>query len=255
MTEAFIYLRVSTPRQKEQGVSLGSDDDPGFQEQKCREFCKLRGWEVVSVERDAASGRSMRKRDGLARQVAAARKAKGVAVVYAVARLGRSVQLLHNLLADLEACGASFASATESIDTSTAMGRAFFGLLAIFAQLESDQISERVKAAFAHIRKTKGGRTHGVAKYGWTLNHETGELIENPAEQRVISYIVLCRNMKPRPTWATITEALNARGWTTRKGLAWNHAGTKQLGERFVREWKKQQAARERAARKGRNAG
>ena len=40
----------------------------------------------------------------------------------------------------------------ESIDTTTAMGWAFIGILAIWARLESDQISERVRKAMPVAR-------------------------------------------------------------------------------------------------------
>src|SRR5207249_12310701 len=53
---------------------------------------------------------------------------------------------------ELRANGKQFARVEESIDTTTAMGWAFIGILAIWARLESDQISERVRKAMPVAR-------------------------------------------------------------------------------------------------------
>jgi DNA invertase Pin-like site-specific DNA recombinase len=43
-------------------------------------------------------------------------------------------------------------SASEAFDTSTPMGRAMLGMIATFAELEADLVSERTKAALAAVR-------------------------------------------------------------------------------------------------------
>lgn len=48
---------------------------------------------------------------------------------------------------------------TEALDLTTATGRAMAGLLAIFAEFESEILRERVKTGIAHARQK--GKNHG----------------------------------------------------------------------------------------------
>ncbi len=67
-------------------------------------------------------------------------------------RIHRNVRNFYEMVDELRAHGKQFASVDESIDTTTATGWAFIGILAIWAQLESDQISERVRKAMPVAR-------------------------------------------------------------------------------------------------------
>ena len=58
---------------------------------------------------------------------------------------------------NMEAAGIELVSMTESIDTTTPMGRMFLTICAAFAQMERDLISERTKAGIA-AHKARGGR-------------------------------------------------------------------------------------------------
>lgn len=56
----------------------------------------------------------------------------------------------------------NFISMNENFDTSTPLGRAMIGILSVFAQLERDQIKERMgmsKEARAKEGKWQGGST------------------------------------------------------------------------------------------------
>lgn len=67
-------------------------------------------------------------------------------VVYKVDRLARSLRALLVLQDKLAAAGVTLRSLTEPIDTSTPIGRAFFQLLGVFAELERNLIRERTAA-------------------------------------------------------------------------------------------------------------
>jgi DNA invertase Pin-like site-specific DNA recombinase len=56
--------------------------------------------------------------------------------------------------------GVDFVSINDSIDTSTAMGKFFFRIMASIAELERDIISERTRSGLqaARFRRRKGGR-------------------------------------------------------------------------------------------------
>ncbi|GBF28162.1 DNA-invertase hin [bacterium MnTg02] len=64
-------------------------------------------------------------------------------VVTRLDRLGRSLRDLANLAHEIEAKGAALRVLEQSVDTSTSAGKAFFGMLAVFAQFETDVRRER----------------------------------------------------------------------------------------------------------------
>jgi len=75
-------------------------------------------------------------------------------------RLGGSERIIIETLHDLEARGVNIKSLTEPmIDTTTPMGRALFGIVAVFAQLRVDTIRENTKRGLAHARSQ--GRVGG----------------------------------------------------------------------------------------------
>lgn len=81
-------------------------------------------------------------------------------VVWKMDRLGRSLSELLGLLEALNKRGVAFQSLTESIDTTTATGRAMFQMIGILAELERSLIGERTKAGreAAKARGVKMGR-------------------------------------------------------------------------------------------------
>jgi site-specific DNA recombinase len=80
-------------------------------------------------------------------------------VVYKLDRAGRSVRIIFDFLEYLGATKVDLVSATESFNTTTAMGRAFLGLIAIFAALERDTITER--SDDGRLRIVRAGCWHG----------------------------------------------------------------------------------------------
>ncbi len=87
-------------------------------------------------------------------------------VVYKLDRLGRSTKHLYQMMDHLEKHEIGFMSLTESVDTTTPMGKMVFAIFAAMAQLERDLISERTKAglAAARARGRKGGRKPKLTK-------------------------------------------------------------------------------------------
>lgn len=63
--------------------------------------------------------------------------------VWKLDRFGRDARDVFNRIHELGQRGVSFRSLMDNFDTTTALGKAFFGLQVIFAQLERDQIVER----------------------------------------------------------------------------------------------------------------
>ncbi|EBR5098879.1 recombinase family protein [Salmonella enterica] len=73
-------------------------------------------------------------------------------VVWKLDRLGRSVKNLVALISELHERNIHFQSLTDSIDTSTSMGRFFFHVMSALAEMERELIVERTNAGLAAAR-------------------------------------------------------------------------------------------------------
>ncbi len=183
MGTAIGYVRVSTGGQAEEGVSLAA------QEAKIRQWTELHDHEVLSVHEDAGiSGAEMTQRPGLQEAIKRVCKAKGTLVVYSLSRLARSTRDTLTIADTLDKAGAELVSISEKIDTTSASGKMVFRLLAVLAEFERDQISERTKVALQHMR-ANGRRISRYAPYGCDLSPDGQELIPNAKEVRVIARI------------------------------------------------------------------
>lgn len=80
-------------------------------------------------------------------------------VVYSLSRLSRGMKHLVELGERFEEGGIGLVSLTESIDTSTAMGRFVYTMLAALAAMERDLLAERTRAGLAAARAA--GRVGG----------------------------------------------------------------------------------------------
>lgn len=74
-------------------------------------------------------------------------------IVWKLDRLGRNVVDLYRKMEDMANRGVKFRSIMDQFDTSTAMGKAMFGMMAVFAQFERDQTIERTKRGLQAARE------------------------------------------------------------------------------------------------------
>ena len=135
------YARVSTDLQ-----------DPSLQIDALEEAGAEHIWtERVSGRRD--------DRPELAELLTYARSGD-VLVVWRLDRLGRSVEHLVRLLAELEERGIEFRSLTEALDTTTPGGRLVFHVFAAVAEFTADLTRARTRAGLeaARRRGRRGGR-------------------------------------------------------------------------------------------------
>lgn len=166
MKKAAIYVRVSTAAKVRAGADSAYEQNPEVQEQPLRLLAEQRGWSVVRVYSDRASG-AKENRPGIKELMADARRgAFQVVLVWRFDRFARSVEQLVSALADFRSLRVDFVSHQESLDTSTAIGKAMFTIIAAMAELERSVIRERVQAGLDYARKngTKTGRAIGRPK-------------------------------------------------------------------------------------------
>lgn len=208
MTTAIGYIRVSTEGQAVDGVSLDA------QRAKIAAWCELNDYALSAVHVDAGiSGKSTDNRPGL--QAALQDCKKGYAlVVYSLSRLARSTRDTIEISERLAKPGADLVSLSEKIDTTTAAGKMVFRMMAVLAEFERDQISERTTTAM-QFKKAKGERV-GAVPYGFDLDSDGITLIENEAEQAVIRQ---ARELHESSlSLRKIATELNRRGFNARNG-------------------------------------
>lgn len=180
-----IYVRVSTTSQAEEGYSIDE------QIAKLKSYCDIKDWTLYKVYRDAGFSGSNIKRPGLQSLIADAKnKHFDTVLVYKLDRLSRSqkdtLYLIEEVFIKQDI---SFFSLQENFDTSTAFGKAMIGLLAVFAQLEREQIKERMQ--LGKLGRAKAGKSMMWARtsYGYIYNKETSNVIINPAEAEIVKII------------------------------------------------------------------
>ena len=131
-----LYARVSTK---------GNGQNPETQLIALREYAQARGLRVTSEYVDIGISGAKDRRPELDRLMADARKRRFDALLVArFDRFARSTRHLVLALEEFNALGIDFISLSESVDTSTPMGKMVFTVISAVAELERSLIRERV---------------------------------------------------------------------------------------------------------------
>jgi DNA invertase Pin-like site-specific DNA recombinase len=140
-----LYMRVST---KGQGQTTDT------QALALREYAERRGFEIIGEYRDEGISGSKDSRPALDRLMKDARGRKfDVVIVARFDRFARSVSHLLRALEEFNHLSIDFVSLSESIDTSTPMGKMIFTVLGAVAELERNLIKKRVQMGIRRARK------------------------------------------------------------------------------------------------------
>lgn len=209
MNKCAIYVRVSTTEQAREGYSIGE------QTARLKKYCESMDWKVYKTYTDAGFSGASLDRPSLNQMIRDIKKGKISKVVcYKLDRLSRSQKHTLYLIEDvLLSNDCDFVSMNENFDTSTPFGRAMIGILAVFAQLEREQIRERMimgKDARAKDGKFNSGKT----PIGYDLID--GELVVNEYEKIQIKQI-FASYASGKSTLA-IAQELNDAGYSHKYG-------------------------------------
>lgn len=177
MTTA-IYMRVSTERQSDEGVSLQT------QKERLNAYCTMKGFQSIKEYLDIGSGRTTDKRINFNRMMNDVKSGFiNNIVIFKLDRLTRSIMDLSKLVNRLNDKGCALHSCTENIDTTTPSGRMMINLIGTFAQWESETISERVKVNMQSIAEK--GIWQSSIPFGFDLGKDK-RLIVNKNEQNIL---------------------------------------------------------------------
>lgn len=171
-----LYCRVSTQEQAAEGYSIDE------QLERLKKYCEAMGWKAFKPFVDAGFSGGNTNRPALQDMIAAIQAGKiEKVVVYKLDRLSRSqLDTLYLIERVFLANGVDFISMTENFDTSSPFGKAMMGILAVFAQLEREQIKERMM--MGREARAKEGKFHGGIKPPIGYDYTDGKLVVNPAE-------------------------------------------------------------------------
>jgi len=205
-----IYTRVSTEDQAKQGFSLEA------QRERLEAYCLARDWSVAAKYiDDGHSGRNVRR--PAYQRMMAERDQWDALLVIKMDRIHRNSRNFMEMMENLREWGKDFVSASESLDTSTAMGRFVMDIIQRIAQLESEQIGERVYMGMSQKAKVGPGILGFHPPLGYELTG--GRLVPNAAEAEVVrEMFMLCLDGR---TLEEIASDLNAEGRRTKRDTSW----------------------------------
>ena len=130
------YARVST---KEQDLSVQI------------EALKAYGVSEDCIRSEKVSGTSTRGRDELNTLLSFLREGDEL-VITRIDRLARSMMDLQQIAATLKAKGVSLKATEQAVDTSSSAGKAFFDMLGVFAEFETNLRRERQMEGIARAK-------------------------------------------------------------------------------------------------------
>lgn len=185
MNKVALYVRVSTTSQLEEGYSIEE------QKAKLESYCDIKDWHIYKVYTDGGFSGSTTERPAIEQLIKDAQnKLFDTVLVYKLDRLSRSQKDTLYLIEDIFLKNdIEFVSLLENFDTSTPFGRAVIGLLSVFAQLEREQIKERMQ--LGKLGRAKAGKSMMWAKtsYGYNYDKETGSMTINEYEALAVKEI------------------------------------------------------------------
>lgn len=214
-TATLAYLRVSTGKQADQGLSLEVQQD------KVIAYARLYDLHLVEIIVDAGESAKTLQRPGLQRALTLIQSGQAAALlIIKLDRLTRSVADLGRLIDEYFAPGkAELLSVSEQIDTRSASGRLVLNILASVSQWEREIIAERTREVMRHKQK-HGEYIGGHIPYGFEVID--GELVANGWEQQVIrqAQTLYAHGLSLRK----VSAVLDQRGFQARTGAVFHPA-------------------------------
>ena len=178
-----IYTRVSTQEQAESGYSIHEQED------RLKKYAEINNWIVYKVYSDPGYSGAKLERPALQKMIKDIEHGRiQKVIVYKLDRLSRRQRDTLYLIEDVfNTQNVDFVSMTEQIDTGSPLGRAMIGILATFAQLEREQIRERMQVGLD--ARAKDGYFHGGGYSPIGYDYVDGNLVVNEYEAMQVKKI------------------------------------------------------------------
>lgn len=178
---AAIYIRVSTDYQAEEGYSIDA------QKEQLSAYCVSKGIKKYEFYIDGGWSGSNIDRPEMQRLIKDVNNDKiSHVIVYKLDRLSRSQKDTLYLIEDVfNTHDVTFVSISETMDTSTPMGRLMLGILSAFAQLERENIRLRTRMGMKERVKSGLWMGGGRIPFGYDYDKENGILVPNKDAEKV----------------------------------------------------------------------
>jgi site-specific DNA recombinase len=213
-----IYTRLSAEEAVRGGMSLE------MQEARSREYASANGLRVEEVFSDYGFSGKNTRRPGFEAMRERLADAAGV-IVWKLDRLSRRVRDVYSFLDYCGREGKGFISVSERFDTTTAMGRGFLGIAAVFAQLEAEQVAERTREGNRH-RASKGIWLY-QAPFGYDYSTQSKKL--TPGDRAADCVRVFGAFVETAGNYSATARRLNEAQIRSPKGRGWSAQGVKDV--------------------------
>ncbi|MBE6528604.1 MAG: recombinase family protein [Thermoplasmata archaeon] len=208
---AALYVRVSTEDQAIDGFSLEA------QMRKLEAYCAAENYDIADRYIDDGYSGTKTARPEYQRMLKDIDK-WDVIVVLKMDRIHRNSVNFTQMMDLLRKRNKNFASVYDQFDTVSAMGRFVMDIMQRIAQLESEQIGERVKLAMKYKAENGSGNLGSAHPYGY--EYKDGNLVVIDDEAHIVRAIF---NMYTRgSTLQDICDYLNSAGIESKKGVGWS---------------------------------
>lgn len=210
-TRVALYTRVSTEDQAKEGFSLDA------QLERLRFYAKAQGWDVAGEYVDEGHSGRTTKRPQYGRMMAE-KALWDTLLVLKMDRIHRNSRNFMGMMDELRKERKEFASVTESLDTSTAMGRFVMDIIQRIAQLESDQIGERTYVGMEQKAKQRGGSLGKPAPFGY--RYGAGQVLVPDVNEKPLVLGAFERFLGGSSK-QQVADWLNRQGSRGRQGKKW----------------------------------
>ena len=174
---AGIYIRVSTEDQAREGFSLGE------QEERLKEFCKFKRYNIYKVYQNAGISAKNDKRPAYQEMIEDVKKGNiNVIVALKLDRLTRSVYDIEKLMKFVNDYECDIDCMADESNTTTSNGRMVMRIMTSVSQNEIEKCSERTK--FGMAGAIKNG--HIPNRTGLGFKRENKKLVPDPLTKDII---------------------------------------------------------------------
>ncbi len=174
---AGIYIRVSTEDQAREGFSLGE------QEERLKEFCNFKRYNIYKVYEDAGVSAKNDKRPAYQELMKDVKdKTINVIVAFKLDRLTRSVYDIEKLMKTVNEYECDIDCMSDESNTTTSNGRMVMRIMTSVSQNEIEKCSERTKVGMAGA--IKNGHIPNRTTLGFQRDNK--KLVPNPLTKDII---------------------------------------------------------------------
>ena len=218
---AGIYKRVSTLDQKREGFSLGE------QEEKLKEFCKFKGYEIYKIYADEGISAKNDKRPAYQEMMRDVKDKKiNVIVAFKLDRLTRSVYNIEKLMKFVNDNDCDIDCMADESNTTTSNGRMVMRIMTSVSQNEIEKCSERTK--FGMVGAIKAGHIPNKCPLGFKRNNK--KLVPDPLTKDIVIRVFdLYLEGKSYQSIANIYNEEKVLGKTNWRDSTINHIITNEL--------------------------